>query len=186
MPLDEFIELSNAQPFELINGERIPKLPTVYGHTEVAQALFLALHLYAAPEQLGEAVIEGTFILPDTDDSTWVTGSRIPDVMFFVGDRLAKYKAENPDYRKLPLPLVPDLAIEVVSPNDKVVELDEKIDLYLSDGVRLIWVFNPQSRKVTVHAPDLENPIVLKAGDTLDGGDVLPGFTLDVKKLFGE
>jgi Uma2 family endonuclease len=52
--------------------------------------------------------------------------------------------------------------------------------------VRLIWVFNPQSRKVIVHAPDLENPIVLKAGDTLDGGDVLPGFTLDLQKFFGE
>src|SRR5690606_2584147 len=101
--------------------------------------------------------------------SNWVTGSRIPDVMFYVGDRLAKYKAETPDYRERPLSIVPDLVIEVVSPNDKVIELDAKIDLYLSDGVRLIWVFNPQSRKVTVHAPDLENPIVLKSGDTLDG-----------------
>jgi Uma2 family endonuclease len=183
MPLDEFIELGNQQPFELINGERIPKLPNVYGHTEIAQALFLALHLYAASGHQGEVVMEGTFILPDAYDSNWVTGSRIPDVMFYVGDRLARYKAETPDYRERPLSIVPDLVIEVVSPNDKVIELDAKIDQYLADGARLIWVFNPQSRKVTVHAPDLENPIVIK--DTLDGGDVLPGFTLDLQQFFG-
>jgi Uma2 family endonuclease len=184
MPLDEFLELSNAQPFELINGERIPKLPNVYGHSEVIRLLFRLLDAYALARQAGDAYTETTFILPDTYDSDWVTGSRIPDVMFFVGDRLATYKAENPEYRTRPLSIVPDLVIEVVSLNDKVVELDKKIDLYLSDGVRLIWVFNPQSRKVTVHAPDLENPVVLK--DTLDGGDVLPGFTLDLQKFFGE
>lgn len=91
MSLDEFIELGNQQPFELINGEEQPKLPNVAGHNEVAQALFLALHLYAAPESLGVAVIEGTFILPDSYDSNGVTGSRIPAVMFYAGDRLATH-----------------------------------------------------------------------------------------------
>jgi Uma2 family endonuclease len=184
MPLDEFLELSNQQPFELINGERIPKLPNVYGHDELSDRLYEALAAYSSVGNGGKAHMEVAFILPDTYDSDWVTGSRIPDVMFFVGNRLANYKAENPEYRTRPLSIVPDLVIEVVSLNDKVVELDKKIDLYLSDGVRLIWVFNPQSRKVTVHAPDLENPVVLK--DTLDGGDVLPGFTLDLQKFFGE
>jgi Uma2 family endonuclease len=183
MPLNEFIELGNQQPFELINGERIPKLPNIYGHSEAVRLLFRLLDAYALALQAGDAYSETTFILPDTYDSSWVSGSRIPDLMFYVDDRVAKYKERTPDYRERPLALVPDLVIEVVSPNDKVVELDAKIDLYLSDGVRLIWVFNPQSRKVTIHAPDLENPIVLK--DTLDGGDVLPGFTLDIQKFFG-
>jgi len=185
MPLDEFLELSNQQPFELINDERIPKLPNLFGHSEIIRLLFRLLDAYALARQVGDAYNETTFILPDSYDSNWVSGSRIPDLMFYVGDRLAKYKAETPDYRERPLSIVPDLVIEVVSPNDKVIELDTKIDLYLSDGVRLIWVFNPQSRKVTIHAPDLENPIVLKVGDTLDGGDVLPGFTLDLQKFFG-
>lgn len=185
MSLEEFIELGNQQPFELINGERKPKLPNVAGHNEVAQALFLALHLYAAPEALGVAVIEGTFILPDTYDSNWVTGSRIPDVMFYAGNRLAQYREQNPDYRERPYAIVPDLVIEVVSPNDKVSDLDEKIDAYLQDGVRLIWVFDPQRRKVTVHDPDQENPIIFRGDAILDGGDVLPNFRLSLSQIFG-
>lgn len=183
MPLDEFIELGNQQPFELINGERIPKLPNVFGHSEIIRLLFRLLDAYALARQAGDAYNETTFILPDAYDSGWVSGSRIPDLMFYVGDRVTRYKEQTPDYRERPLSIVPDLVIEVVSPNDKVIELDAKIDLYLADGVRLIWVFNPQSRKVTVHAPDLENPVVLK--DRLDGGDVLPGFTLDLQQFFG-
>lgn len=183
MPLDEFVELGNQQPFELINGERIPKLPNVFGHSEIIRLLFRLLDAYALARQAGDAYNETTFILPDAYDSGWVSGSRIPDLMFYVGDRVTRYKEQTPDYRERPLALVPDLVIEVVSPNDKVVELDAKIDLYLADGVRLIWVFSPQSRKVTVHATDLENPVVLK--DRLDGGDVLPGFSLDLQKFFG-
>jgi Uma2 family endonuclease len=185
MPLDEFLELGSQQAFELIDGERIPKLPNKYGHGEVSDTLYQALLAYSANVNSGRAHMEVTFILPDAYDSNWVTGSRIPDVMFYVGDRIVRYKAETPDYRDRPLTLVPDLVIEVVSPNDKVTELEKKIDLYLADGVRLIWVMNPEVRKVTIHAPDLENPIVLKGDTVLDGGEVLPGFQIRLATLFG-
>lgn len=184
MPLDEFIELSNDQPFELINGERIPKMPTVFGHSDMIRQLFRMLDSFTQAHDLGEVFFETTFILPDADDANWVEGSRIPDVMFFAGDRIQQYKAEHPDHRNRPPALVPYLVIEVVSPTDKVTDLDKKIDAYLLDGVRLIWVLNPERRKATVHAPDLEQPIHLKSDGVLDAGDVIPGFKIALSTLF--
>jgi Uma2 family endonuclease len=186
MPLEEFLELGNQQPFELINGERRPKLPNMFGHGKTIRAMFLALHLHALSVGSGEAFNEMTFILPDSDDSNWVTGSRIPDVMFYVGDRVKKYEVEHTDADTRPLALVPDLVVEVVSPNDKVSELDEKIDAYLADGIRLIWVIDPQRRKAVVYAPDAEQPRHLAGDAVMDGEDVLPGFKIVLSSLFGD
>ena len=184
MPLDEFIEQSNDQPFELIDGERIPKMPTVFGHSDMIRLLFRIMDSFTQTHSLGEVYTETTFILPDADDTNWVEGSRIPDVMFFAGDRVQQYKAAHPDHRTRPLALVPDLVIEVISPTDKVTDLDKKIDAYLLDGVRLIWVLNPQSLKTTVYAPDLEQPLHVKPDGVLDAGEVIPGFRIALSNLF--
>lgn len=74
--------------------------------------------------------------------------------------------------------------IEVVSPTDKVSQLDEKIDAYLLDGVRLIWVIDPQRYKAAVHAPDLEHPLQIKRDGVLDAGDVISGFKISLSELF--
>ena len=79
--------------------------------------------------------------------------------------------------------LPPDLAVEVVSPNDRPQEIADKVDLYLTHGVPLVWVAYPRSRQVVVHRPGQE-PLILSEGDTLDGGDVLPGFQLPVAEVF--
>ncbi len=184
MPLEEFIELGNDQPFELINGERIPKMPTVFGHSDMIRFLFRMMDGFTQTHKLGEVYTETTFILPDADDADWVEGSRIPDVMFFAGDRVKDYKAQNPRHRTRPLALVPDLIIEVVSPTDRVTDLEKKIDAYLLDGVRLIWVLNPQTLKTTVYAPDLEQPLHLNPDGVLDADDVIPGFKISLSKLF--
>lgn len=122
--------------------------------------------------------------MPDADDADWVTGSRIPDVMFYAGNRIAEYKATARDWRSRPIPLVPDFVIEVVSPNDKFSDLDEKVDAYLADGVRLIWVIDPQRHKAIVHAPDMEQPRHLAGDAVLDGEEVIPGFQVVVSELF--
>jgi len=186
MSLDEFMEAAQAQPFELINGERRIKLPNIFGHSKVIRLLFLLLYQFTQLKGEGEVYTETTFILPDRTDRNWVEGSRIPDLMVFTGQRIADYEAQNPDHNARPLALVPDLVIEVVSPNDKVSELDEKIDLYLLDGVRLIWVVDPQRRKATVYAPDMVQPHHLTVNGVLDGGDVLPGFTVKLVDVVGQ
>jgi Uma2 family endonuclease len=90
----------------------------------------------------------------------------------------------HPDYRRKPLMLVPDLVVEVVSPTDKADEINEKIDAYLEDGVKLIWILYPTSRKAVVYAPGMEQPRHLKADDRLDGGDIIPGFEVVLSSLF--
>ncbi len=77
----------------------------------------------------------------------------------------------------------PDLAVEIVSPNDRADDINDKVHEYLEAGARLVWVFWPRRRAVMVHEPD--QPIhELGPDDFLDGGDVLPGFRVRVADLF--
>lgn len=79
-------------------------------------------------------------------------------------------------------PISPDMAIEVVSPSDRAETVHQKVQTYLRNGTRLVIVVFPKSREVGIHTP--EGSRTLTAEDTLDGGDVLPGFTLKVKDIF--
>jgi Uma2 family endonuclease len=80
-------------------------------------------------------------------------------------------------------PEAPDLAVEVVSPSDRTGEIYEKVGSWLSAGTREVWIVNPRSETVTTHASD-GTVKVLGPHDTLDGGDVLPGFSHRVADIF--
>jgi Uma2 family endonuclease len=77
----------------------------------------------------------------------------------------------------------PDLAVEVLSPNDLAYEVDRKVAEYFSAGVRLIWIVNPETRSVTIYRPD-GTASKLNDRDTLEGEDVLPGFRCPVRDFF--
>ncbi len=77
----------------------------------------------------------------------------------------------------------PDLAVEVVSPNDVVQELLEKVQEYLRAGVRLVWIINPETRTVQVIRSN-KSGTWLEAGDELSGEDVIPGFRCRVSDFF--
>ncbi len=182
MPMDEFIRQYNEAPFELINGERIPIVPSVAEHTEIIK---LTNGILMAYERVNKNVVvysEAPFVLTDTSD--WVKGSRTPDVMVYEASRMADYKARTPDWKKKPFVLVPDLCIEVISPNDNYLDVDEKVEGYLRDGVRQVWVFNPRKTSIAIHGPGIDQFKRLRADDTLDGGDVLPGFSIKVAEIF--
>jgi Uma2 family endonuclease len=107
----------------------------------------------------------------------------------FRADRINAYREANPDWKLKPYVLVPDLVVEVMSPNDDPDELDEKIDLYLADGVLMAWVMNPQRIKVSVYTPTPDKPRTkqqtnLFSGDVLTGGEIIPGFEIEVAKIF--
>lgn len=76
----------------------------------------------------------------------------------------------------------PDLVVEVVSRSDQAARIEAKVGEYLEAGVRLVWVVYPEARRVHVFTPD-HRAVVLSAQDTLDGGDVLPGFAVTVGDL---
>jgi Uma2 family endonuclease len=105
----------------------------------------------------------------------------MPDVAFYSWERLPGRRI--PDE---PIPdLSPDLAIEVESVSNTAAELDRKRSDYFQSNVRLVWQFDPRSRAVAVYtSPD--NPTVLRGTDVLDGGVVLPEFTLPLPEVFAE
>ena len=79
--------------------------------------------------------------------------------------------------------VVPDLVVEIVSPSDSMREVHEKAQMWLRFGVVLVWVVYPDSRTIAVYQSGA--PVVtLTEDDTLDGGPVLPGFTLPVRDIF--
>lgn len=105
---------------------------------------------------------------------------RMPDVSFISWRRLPG--------RKLPVSpipdLIPDLAVEVLSKGNTGAEMERKLADYFQAGVRLVWYADPGSRTVRVYKGLAERPTVLTEADTLDGGDVLPGFSLSIREWF--
>lgn len=187
MPLDEYLRLYDEQPFELINGEKITKMPNVIEHGEIIELLYLAIYMFVSGKQLGKIIRKMPFVLSYT--SNWVTGSRIPDLMYYTLERLTAFQEAYPNYKKMTYVLVPDLVIEVESPNDNLNEVVDKVDLYLRDGVQTVWVVDPQKQRVSVSTPVAQQPFTkqethLTATDTLSGGDLIPGFGIPVATLF--
>ncbi len=183
MPLDEFIRRYDEAPFELIDGEIIPKMPTVSRHNRLSKRFFIAL-LPFEQQGLGEVFQEATYVL--IDSSQWVKNSRIPDVMFVSAEKIAQFKSDIPDGENKPFILVPDLVIDIVSPTDQYSEISRRVKRYLSDGVRLILIADPETREVAVHRLGSDEQTNLSGDAVLDGGDVLPGFRLSLHDLFAD
>ena len=75
------------------------------------------------------------------------------------------------------------LAVEILSPNDTVEQIAEKVDEYLSAGVPLVWLIDPHFRTITVHRPDTP-PELFNAGQTISADPHLPGFHAAVREVF--
>ena len=106
---------------------------------------------------------------------------RAPDVAFASWDRFPGRKRP-----KVAVPeLAPDLAVEVLSKGNTRAEMRRKLGEYFAAGVRLVWLVDPRKRTVRVHT-SVEQSVLLKDGQSLDGGDVLPGFALALEELFAE
>ena len=106
---------------------------------------------------------------------------RLPDVAFVSWDRLPERRV--PDE---PIPnVVPDLAVEVLSASNTAKEMARKRGEYFRAGVRLVWEIDPRARTARVYTSE-SSFTDLAVNDTLDGGTVLPGFTLPLAQLFAE
>jgi Uma2 family endonuclease len=182
---DEFIRIYEEEgPFELIDGERIVMSPPKFGHSYTAYLALLAFIDFIRPRQLGEVFPETPFVLTTPDDPNWVSGSRVPDLMFIRRERLEAYRQANPNWKEQPLALVPDLVVEIVSPTDRYTDINKKIERYLEDGIPLAWVLDPQRRAVTVHEKGKAQATTFSAGQILTGGEVIPGFEIAVSSIF--
>lgn len=82
------------------------------------------------------------------------------------------------------MPFAPDLAMAIVSPTDRLSDVTSKVVDYIDAGARLVWIIDPVTRTASVHR-SRSDVIMLRDSDTLDGGDVLPGFRLALAELPG-
>ncbi|GJG86300.1 hypothetical protein tb265_14810 [Gemmatimonadetes bacterium T265] len=159
---------------ELVHGEVRVMPPAANAHTLVCRTVFLALYRHAAAHDLGEVFPDGFgYELPPWDDVV-----RVPDVSFVQTGRLPAAFGLKGCVR-----LAPDLAVEVLSESDTPKVMREKLADYLGAGVRVVWVIDFDDRTVAVHTPDGAARTVPEGG-TLDGGDVLPGFSLPARDMF--
>lgn len=159
---------------ELIDGILVEKTVSVY-ESYLAMLMGQFLGTYARENNLGIVVGADAMIRLEPGQI------RLPDVGFFSWSRLP----EGDLPRDAIWSLIPDLAIEVISKGNTPEEMGRKLHEYFTAGVRLVWYVYPKTREAHVYtAPDQQ--VVLGEQDALDGGDVLPGFRLELKALFAE
>lgn len=168
------IEQSEDRLCELVEGVLIEK---TMGFAESQLASFLTglLNAFVIPRNLG--IVTG----PDGTMELAADLVRIPDVAFTSWDRLPGGRGPT-----APIPrLAPNLAVEVLSRSNTRGEMAAKRRDYFAAGVELVWEIDPVGRTVSVYTSTTETR-KLTLADTLDGGTVLPGFTLPMGDLFGE
>ena len=165
---------ADGRRLELVKG-RVYEMPLAdERQTGVAVRIGAALDAHVKGNDLGAVFSAGTgFVLSRDPDTV-----RAADAAFVARERMP----ENGIHQGC-FPTAPDLAVEVVSPQDRPLDVREKIEDWLEGGTRLVWVVQRVQRTVTVYRP-LGDPTELSEGATLDGEEVVPGFTCEVQELF--
>lgn len=169
------IRKQEGRRFELVDGTLVEK-PMSAEAAFVAGTLFLLVRTFAdANGRLGMVLPADGFL---RISARFV---RAPDVSLTDWGRLPNRRVP-----KQPIPtLAPDLAVEVLSPSNTRPEMARKRKEYFDSGVRLVWIIDPDRRTAEVYtSADAVTP--LGPGDTLTGGDVLPGFAVEVADLFAD
>jgi Uma2 family endonuclease len=160
---------------ELIRGELITMSPAGSEHGEISVELAALLWSHVKPNKLGVVFAAETgFLIARGPDTV-----RAPDGAFVRRERLPAGRRPKGYW-----PGAPDLAVEVLSPGDRVGEVDEKVGEWLGAGTSLVWVVSPRWRSVTVHRK-AQAIRVLTEDATLDGEDVIVGFRCRVGDIFG-
>ena len=159
--------------YELIRGhlKRMPQPGQVHGRLAVYFMRHLGNHVQA--EDLGVVYARCGYLLESDPDVV-----RAPDASFVRRERLDEV-GETDGY----WPGAPDLVVEVISPNDRYTEVEAKVAEWLAAGARMVIVVNPRRRSVRVHRSptDIDD---LVEGDSIDGHDVVPGWSMPVSDLF--
>ena len=168
---DDVLRLEDEGLFELVNHQLVEKRMSFLAN-RTASIICGRLFEFVNGGSLGVICNEQSFQCFPHDPSL----IRRPDLAFISADRVAGIPDEGH------VPIAPDIAIEVISPTDKVYDLDAKLADYRAAGVKLTWVVNPKLRNIRVYRLD-RTTAELHADDPLSGESVLPGFSMLVNDL---
>lgn len=169
------LEEPAGERYELSNGELIVTPSASYFHNAIRDNFHDPLRAFVKEHALGGITSETDFIL--VGDVV-----RRPDVAFIRVDRL-----KGIDLDQSPLPVAPDLAIEIVSRNDQADDLMLKVSQYLQAGAQAVWLMYPKTHLAYRYIPGKLDPEVraAKTGDKFEEPELLPGFSLPLAEIFG-
>lgn len=178
MTADEFWDFCNRpenenKSYELIRGKVVEMSRPTRRHGTVACRIAFAVGMWADGVKRGYVVSNDSGVLLAEDPDT-VVG---PDVAYFTDANT--FQEIHPKWGEEP----PVLAVEVLSPNDKMNRVNAKVLDYLQNGVQLVWILDYEDQEVTVYRPN-QSHTMFSIGDTLDGNPELPGFTCPVAEFF--
>ncbi|MBI2761941.1 MAG: Uma2 family endonuclease [Chloroflexi bacterium] len=170
LTLEQFLALPETKPAgEFMSGEVFQKPMPTRTHSRLQKYLLFLIEMFLEGSGNGEVLQELRCVFGPPDAER----AYVPDIVFISPEHLT-----NDEHHHGP----PDLVIEILSPNQPAGRFAEKIHFYLTHGVRLVWIVDPETRTVQVMTADTTTYLLL--GDVLDGGDVLPGFKADVTEMF--
>lgn len=168
---------ADGRKYELVDGE-IRVSPAGGRHGQVSVELVARIHAHVRERRLGVVLDSSTgFRLAGRKASQ--QDVRSPDVSFVAAGRLPDDRAPTGF-----IELAPDLAVEVLSPDDRRREVLEKVGEFLDAGTRLVWVLDPERRSAAAYR-SLTDVRRLSEDDSLDGEDVIPGFACVLRDIFG-
>ncbi len=172
MTAEDLLAMPDGNDYELVDGVLVEK-PMGYYESRVAAELIILLGPYLRQHDLGVVAGEAGLLrlMPGL--------VRIPDVSFVSWDRLPGRKRPTQPIPSLPI----DIAVEVISKGNTRAELERKLREYFDAGTRLVWFLYPKKRTARVYTSP-RRFLRLTEDQALDGGDVLPGFTVSLRELF--
>jgi len=169
---DQLLRAGDIGRCELIRGELRTLIPPGFEHGRITMKLGRLIASHVEAHRLGTVVAAETGFLLSQDPDT----VRAPDCAFLRASRA-------PGPKRGYYPGAPDLAVEVLSPDDRPGYVREKVAEWLEAGTLAVWVVDPSQRTVTVHEEG-QAPTVLGDSDVLIGGGLLPEFELEVCEVF--
>ena len=167
---------NDSKRYTIIDGELIVSMSPGYSHARIAGEIARRLGNFVVPRGLGDVTVESGHY-PPQDRRTLL----LPDVAF-----ISKVRTPPPDMDTY-APLMPDLAVEIISPSQTLEQARRKAAVYLQHGTGMVWLVNPAAKSAEVWSAgndDVPQSEIVDAGGELSGGTVLPGFTLPLRKLF--
>ena len=173
---DDLLKVSAGKHYEIVEGNLIEK-PTSALASHVNVQLLVRLGMYVYENELGHCYdgTVGYHCFPSSRHTV-----RKPDHSFVARGRLQN--EESPEGN---MEIAPDLVIETVAPCERYNDIEDKVADYRNAGVRLIWILSPTSHTIMIRRLDGTCSEVDKSGQ-LDGEDVVPGFTCNVRDIFSD
>ena len=174
---DDLLRLPDNNSVELVDGLLLEKQASAES-SKIEGLFYFRFQFFLLTNPIAD-VFPASLGYQCFDDNP--TKIRKPDATVIRLDRLKQLADPNPGF----MPIVPDLAVEVISPNDVVYDVDEKVREYLDAGFPLVWVADPKARTITVY-PNGGRPTIHTGDDELTAENALPGFRCKVNDFFPE